>query len=322
MASGNPSSWKDDVRFWLRQQQLWNDIRTIQRDGWHDYWKRCTIWPKILKTAPLRTAPIKPGGAVECHVMCHNGDWLLAVWMLKSLLIHFPEKPQVIIHIENALRPSSLAKLTHHFPDARIIQPEEGRVAVAKMLLEQNLTHCLHWWHTSRIMYKMFSVQAQAGDGNLIGLDPDILFFKAPPELLAVQGSPVNGFTFQRDQLHGYTLTCDEAKSALDISLEPNINSGIILRTKAALDLRLVENLLTSPVVAKPSGHLEQTLYALCASKAKAVRFLPKEYALSMGDRFDCETLICRHYAGASKRFIADEGMQWLIQHGLFDQLK
>lgn len=322
MPSAPNSLWKDDLRFWLRQQQAWNHFRNLRHENGREIWERNVTWPKMLATAPCRTAAIKPGAAVEYHVMCHNADWLLAVWMLKSLLVHLPEKPQVIIHIESPLRPSSLAKLQHHFPDARIILPEEGRTAVAQMLLEQNLSRCLHWWHSSRIMYKLFSVQAQAAGTNIVGLDPDILFFSAPKELLAVDRAPWPGFTFQKDQIHGYTLTCEEAKAALGIPLEPMINTGIIMRSKSALDLRMVEELLKSPLVAKPSGHLEQTLYALCASQAGAVQFLPPAYALNMGASFDCNTLVCRHYAGASKRFIATEGMQWLIQQGFLEKLR
>lgn len=321
MSGANTSHWQEDLRFWLRQQQAWNDLRNLQRDGLRHHWQRLTIWPKILRTPPFRTAPVKPGGPVEYHVMCHNADWLLAIWMLKSLLLHLPEKPQLIIHIESPLRPSNLTRLRWHFPDARVIQPEEGKAAVAQLLLKRGFSHCLHWTHESRVIYKLLFVQVQAASTNIVGLDPDILFFNPPKELIAVNGAPLRSFTFQEDQLHGYTLTRDEAKTGLGIDLKPKINTGIILQAKGALHLQRVEELLKSPLVAKPSGHIEQTLYALCASEAGLVQFLPPTYALNMGATYDCSSLICRHYAGGSKRFIATEGMGWLIRNGLLQKL-
>jgi hypothetical protein len=318
----SPTNWKEDLRFWLRQQQAWHNLRNLLRESAPELRAHLFTWRRILDTPPMRTAPAVAGGPVEYHMVCHNGDWLWAVWMLKSLMVQLPEKPQLIIHIENALRPSSMAKLQYHFPDARIIQPEAGKAAVARQLMQQGLSHCLHWFHRSPMMYKLFAPQVQAASTNLIVLDPDILFFKAPTELMAVGDKPLPDYTFQHDVQESYTISCQEAKRTLGIDLVPRANAGMILRAKAALDLRRVEEFLKSPLVAIPDVLLEQTLQALCASERQAVRFLPPAYVMSQESMPDLSAPVCRHYAGSGKKFFATEGLPWLIRQGLLEKLR
>jgi len=307
----------DDLRFWLRQQQAWNDLRVWQRAGWREMSRRILTWPRILRTAPIPTVPVEAGGAVEYHVLCHGSDWLLAIWMLKSLLYFAPYRPPLVIHVQKAVRPSALAHLRRHFPGARIILPETARQAVARALLQAGHTHCLHWWHTSGIMHKLLGVQLQAQATNIVGLDADILFFNRPAELLAVGSSPWPTFTFQQDQMDSYTLSPTESLASLGIPLASRVNTGLVIRAREALNLARIEELLKQPLVAKPSGHLEQTLYALCASEAGRVQLLPPSYGLDMNRSLDCDALVCRHYAGPSKRWITSEGMRWLIRRGL-----
>ncbi len=307
----------EDFRHWLRQQQAWNDLRTAQKTGLGESLRRLWNWPKILRTQPTPCELANCTTSPELHTMCHGGDWLLVMWMLKSLHHFAGRLPPTVIHVQKQLKSSAAAALRFHFPNARVIQPDQAEQLVGAHLISQGLVRTLHWWHRSPIMHKLVTVQALCSSTNLLWLDSDILFFRRPSVCLDVADSPLSRIYFQRDCLDSYTLTVDEARDQLGINLLPRINAGIVLRAKDSIALRQVEDLLQNPEVAKPSGHIEQTLQALCACSTQQVEFLPESYALSMERSLDPSNLVCRHYAGPSKQWLTTEGMRWLIRQGL-----
>jgi hypothetical protein len=307
----------DDYRYWLRQQQAWNDLRTAEKNGWMETFRRLWTWPRILATEPIRTETFVAGSPTELHVLCHGSDWLLAIWMLKSFLHYSGRQHILVIHLQKETKPSVQLHLAHHFPDARILLPGPSRQLVGNALVRAGLINCLRWWLQSPIMHKLFGVQILSASTNLVGLDADVLFFRRPDELLQTNCQPWPWFTFQQDQMDSYTLSREEASNQLGIPLAARVNTGIMVRAREALDLRQVEELLQSPLVAKPSGHLEQTLYALAGSATGRIRLLPQEYALTLDGSVDVATAACRHYAGPSKRWITTEGMHSLIRRGL-----
>jgi hypothetical protein len=307
----------DDFRYWLRQQQAWNDLRTAQKNGWVETFRRLRTWPKILRTRPT---PCELAGSTtlpELHTMCHGGDWMLVIWMLKSIHHFSGQLPPTVIHVQKQLKPSASAALRFHFPNARVVQADQAEQLVAAHLISQGFVRTLHWWHRSPIMHKLVTVQALCNSKNLLWLDSDILFFRRPSVCLDIADVPLSRILFQKDCLDSYTLEAGEARDRLGINLLPRINAGIVLRAKDAIALRQVEELLQYPEVAKPSGHIEQTLQALCACSTQQVDFLPESYALALDRRLNPADLVCRHYAGPSKRWLTTEGMRWLIGQGL-----
>ena len=81
------------------------------------------------------------------------------------------------------------------------------------------------------------------------------------------------------------------------------------------------EDYLAHPDVARMNGLIEQTLHALCASEQGRVSYLPDSYYISPGGaKVEFGGLVCRHYAGASRRLLTDEGMPELIKKGFLDE--
>lgn len=310
----------DDFRYWLRQQQAWNDLRTAQKNGWSESFRRLWTWPRILATEPIRTDPFEAGAPTELHVLCHGSDWLLAIWMLKSFVRYSGRRHILVIHLQKQTKPSVQRHLAQHFPDARILLPAASKQLVGDALVSAGLVNCLRWWLQSPIMHKLFGVQILSASTNLVGIDADVLFFQRPEELLQTDHQPWPWFTFQQDQMDSYTLSRTDAEGLLEIPLVARVNTGLMVRAREALDLRQIEDLLQSTAVAKPSGHLEQTLYALAGSAAGRVRLLPPAYAISMDGPVDITKATCRHYAGPSKRWITTEGMRRLIGQGILDR--
>lgn len=249
--------------------------------------------------------------------MCHGSDWILVIWMLKSLRMWQGELPRTVIHIQKEIKPSAVAALRHHIPGARLILPEESQEFVARYLIERKLSRTLHWWHRSGIMNKLVAVQAYCETANVLWVDSDILFYRSPVECLSETEASSGRLFFLKDCLSNYTIPVADSVKRLGVELAPYINTGIVSRAKDAMDLVEVEGYLQHPEVATTSGHLEQTLQALCASSRGATSYLPGTYAIDMDRPLSPDGLVCRHYAGPSKRWMASEGMRWLVERGI-----
>lgn len=306
--------WQD-FRFWLSSQPGYHDLRGWQVGGWRAAWERLFLLPRILRAAPVPTPPDRPDAPVSIHVMCHRGDWILVPWMLHSLVPFLPEPWPVVIHLQTELPPSAPRHLQRLFPQATLIRRRDADEQVNRQLMERRLARSLHWRHSLGTIHKLLDLQLVGGGRRRVGLDPDIIFFRRPEEILRAAADPSSGQWFQRDIADAYSLTREEARAAVPLELPPCVNTGITVRNDDSLDLDLIESLLAIPVVARPIPHLEQALAAFCASARHEVRYLPETYYLDLHRaRVDTSSLVCRHYAGPSKRYLGREGLRSVIR--------
>ena len=308
---------REDLQHWLRLQQAWCDLRNAQAIGWREVWRRTWVWPRILRSAPTRTGQPDPEAPFEVQVICHSGDWLSAVWMLKSLFRVAGSSFPVVLHCQNPLKPSALGHLRRLFPDARIIEPPAATALVGTHLIDHRLPRCLHWRHQSRILQKLLDIHITATARRLVCLDTDVLFFHRPDRLLPGAPGTPGEYLFHQDEIDGYTAPREDLCRATGVELLPRLNSGIVSRPRDGIDLQQVEGWLALPEVARPSGHIEQTLQALSACSRGQAAVLPPEYCLDLQRRRDLTGLVCRHYAGPSRRWFTVEGIAALLRSGL-----
>src|SRR5262249_55123886 len=116
-------------------------------------------------------------------------------------------------------------------------------------------------------------------------------------------------FLFQQDPESTYNVSIERADAALGVSLRPRINTGIMLFPLACLDLHRCDDYLADPEVARPTGFIEQTLYALHASETRLVTYLPESYLVDLRAGLSYDGIVARHYAGPSRTLLTDEGM-------------
>ena len=251
--------------------------------------------------------------------MCYEGDWLLVVWMLKSLARVVGELPPLVIHLQQLPRPSAIVALKHHFPDARIVLPEESVPMVAEYLAAHRFTRCQDWLWREPILNKLVTLQIMATSTNIIWVDSDVLFFNRPEEFLRITNKPLERIFFQDDCTVSFTLTPEQAQQQLGISITKRINAGLLMRSRESIRLEKVEELLGSPLVAVHSGLIDQTLQALCASADGIADNLPKTYAIQLEEDMDLSAVVCRHYAGRSRQWITTQGMRWLVDQGILN---
>lgn len=241
----------------------------------------------------------------------------MVVWMLKSLARVMGELPPVVIHLQRLPRPSAIVALRQHFPDARLVLPEESVPMVSEYLAARRFTRCQDWLWREPILHKLVTLQIVASATNIIWIDPDVLFFNRPDEFLRITEKPLERIYFQEDCTVSFTLTPEQARQKLGIPITRRINAGLLMRSRESIRLEKVEELLGSPLVGMHSGLIDQTLQALCASADGIADNLPKSYAIQLEEEIDPAKIVCRHYAGPTRAWISTQGMRWLVDHGI-----
>jgi hypothetical protein len=303
----------DRARGLLRSSPTWVALRRAQKEGWLRALRRLRLWRRILATPPVVTAPPRPQGDLEVHLLCHRGDYLSALWALKSFYrfaaVDFP----LVLHWNGPPCVAAWHQLRAHFPNVRLVPQDEADREVAAQLRRRGLPRLARARPQSPFMLKLTDFPLCAAARRLLTLDGDVLFFAPPAELLAACDRRTEDFLFQRDPESTYNIAPESALAELGVPLAPRVNTGIMVYECAALDLARCERYLEHPEVARPNGFIEQTLYALQASARGLVSYLPDSYLVDLRAGLPYDGLVARHYAGPSRALLTQEGMPRLL---------
>ena len=288
--------------------RLWWLLRRDLKRGWKasyfDYRVRPRIgeweWPYWHETP--QTVPI--------HVLTGEKDWELCAWMLASWF-HFTEDTwRVCIHDDGTLPSEAQARLLKLFPQARIISRDDADARMDKLLAAFPLCHDYRNRHP--LALKIFDIPALSDAKRIIVLDSDVLFFSYPHEIMHWVVNESLECWFNADVAEGSLISEKDARDDLAVKLWPKVNSGLCLLVREALDLEFCEKALGETNILQ--GHIwrvEQTLYALCASRFGRGGLLPPTYEVSLRKNA-ADTAIARHYVGAVRDRFYAEGIKRL----------
>lgn len=299
----------------LRRRYWWRAIRRIQDEGAARAFQRWRQWSQVLASEPVY-ADVPGRTPVEIHLLCHRGDHLCAIWALKTLYRMSGVRWPAVVHVQGVCTATMMRRFRNHIPDARVIAQGQADARVREVLGDR-CPRLLEARRQSPFMMKLIDPVLLASSERIVILDSDVLFFRAPRELCAhVEKAPADAWLFQRDPASTYNLTEADAASAFGIRMPERVNSGIAVVPRSLVDLDLCERLLEHPDVSRPSGWIEQTLFALCAGARGRVEYLPPSYAISLERGLDYGAFTARHYAGPSRPLLTDEGMPYAALHG------
>ena len=313
---------KDALRERLRRSPAWVTLRGAQREGWRKAFGRRRLWTSILDTRPVETDEVTEGSPVEVHLLCYWRDDLPAVWALKSFYHFARVRYPLVIHVQGRAPRRVFERLRKHFPAARVVSQVEADASVESWLKERGLTRLVEARRASPFMLKLTDFPLTSSAVNLLTLDSDLVFFRRPSELLVAGREPLSSSLFQRDPASAYNIGEARAEEELGVRLAPRVNTGVALYARRSLDLARCEEYLAHADVARPTGFIEQTLHALCASAQDRVAFLPETYLVSLGKDVDLSPLVMRHYAGPSRPLLTEEGMRELVRAGFLKELR
>jgi hypothetical protein len=287
----------------IRPGRLWWFLRRDLKRGFRAAYHHYVTLPKIVRWRP--GGDLAAAGPVAVHVLTRGEDWLLAGWMLASWFVATGRKWEVIVHDDGTLPAGAGSALSSMFPAVTMIGKTEAEERMAPYLAGFPLIRAYRERHA--LARKLFDAAIVAGGSHYLALDSDILFFSRPEALLRAVDGPGRHCWFNRDVAEGSLVSSDEAGSILGVRLWERVNSGLALVWPGAIEFDFCERVLRETGIL--SGHpwrIEQTLYALCASRNGEGGLLGPEYEISLGSDA-APGSVCRHYVGAVRdRFYAE----------------
>jgi hypothetical protein len=171
---------------------------------------------------------------------------------------------------------------------------------------------CLDYRALHPLALKIFDAAHFTSGSKFLLFDSDVLFFDRPADILDWCANDAPECWFNEDVQEGSLVSAAEARSELGIKLWARVNSGLCLLHRPAIDYDFCDRALAETSIS--SGHvwrMEQTLFALCASKAARGGLLPKTYEVSLGN-WSAAGAISRHYVGAVRDRFYSEGLDRL----------
>lgn len=303
------------LRAWLRSSSRWRDFRAAGREGYGRVLRRRLIQRLILKTPPIRTAV---HGAVEVRALTWRKDWKNLLWSLKSFY-HFAGVDFPLFIHDGGLAPGQAQQLLDHFPTARFVPIEEADEKVAARLRKANAPGCVQWRERNPVTRKLFDFYAMSNADYVVSIDSDIVFFRRPDLLLPGNDSPA-GNRYNKDNAYYYSAPLDALEASCGIRPLPLINSGLSLIRPPTIDFQAIERWLENESLFADGWCFEQTLHALCSTKA-GVELLPDTYLVGGGGGITPDR-ICTHYPGKFRHFLYEEGMRHLIDTGFLRALR
>jgi len=310
------------IRNLLSRNHFWRQFRGVQAEGFYRASNRIRLWSRILETDPVRTDPLNDAGAVETHILTYNRDYLSAIWALKSFYHYAGVKYPLVIHLQGQTTSRMIDRLNEHFPNAVLIRQAEADANAERWLLERRYLRLLAARRAGIMMMKLIDFIITCRAAHLLAIDSDVIFFRRPDELLIATREPLGVDLFMHDAASAYNISEGQALSELQIHLAPRVNCGIMLLPRDEQRLARCEDYLAHPDVARMNGLIEQTLHALRSSEQGRVGYLPDSYYISPGAKAELGALVCRHYAGPSRRLLTDEGIPRLIEIGFLNDLR
>ena len=295
--------------------RLWWLLRRDFRRGWTGSRHFYRTLPKIKDWRwPF---PTEQPQAVPVHILTGKEDWQLAAWMLASWGTFSERSWQIVIHDDGTLPAEGRAAFEAMFPRLRIITRAEADEKMEALL--KPFPFCYEYRCMHPLALKVFDVPHFTTGSRYLLLDSDVLFFNHPREILDWTDGKTEGCWFNADVADTALVSAKEAMDELSVKLWPNVNTGISLITRSAMDLDFCDRALAQTSILR--GHIwrvEQTLYALCASRAEKGGLLSPAYEVSLG-RHSAPDAVARHYVGAVRNRFFAEGLDRLHKVLLHD---
>lgn len=254
-----------------------------------------------------------PSAQVPLHLLASKHDWKMALWMLVSFHEATGRRWPVILHEDGSLGEREFSIYRSMFPGMRIINRMEADNEMDIQL--SNFPRCAEYRRRMPHGLKSFDIPYFCQSDRFLMIDPDVLFFKPPQDILDWADHPADGSCwFNQDFQEPSPIKPEQVRSDLGIDLWPHVNTGLgLLNKKTVSDLGEMESYLAHPSLQDPriQWRVEQTLLALCASRENNGGLLPLTYEVSPNKqrRLGC---VSRHYVGCVRDRFLSEGVAFL----------
>lgn len=270
-------------------------LRRDWRRGWRatygDYFVRPRIWrwENPHSNEPLQTVPV--------HLVCGRDQLDLCAWTLASWTVETGRNWDVFLHDDGTLPHDAADRLRGLGLAVTPISRAEADVAMSERLRDN--PECLAYRASHPLGLKIFDTPALCRSRRYLLLDTDLAFFERPRAVLGwVDRDDSDECWFNQDVGEASNLSAEAARG-FGVELWPRVNSGLCLLWRDAIDFDFCETLLAQSGL-RHSGHfwrVEQTLFAMCASRHGRGGLLDASYEVSLGKNA-APGCVMRHYVG------------------------
>ena len=221
---------------------------------------------RCCATAPVY-ADVPGRSAVEVHLLCHRGDYLCAIWALKTLYRTSGVRWPAVMHVQGACTASDASALPCVTCPMRVSSRRTRRMPVCCRHSRDRYPRLLEARRQSPFMMKLIDPVLLGRAERIVILDSDVLFFRRSTRASCACGpgarrclavSAGSRQHLQRDRRRG------GARRSAFAFLNASTAASRSSRGRWSI-WTLCERLLEHPDVRRPSGWIEQTLFAFCA---------------------------------------------------------
>ena len=286
---------------------LWLHFRSFFAGGLSPVYYREFTRKSILQSTPVETAI---NGVAELHLLTGAGDWLNAMWALKSFYGVSREPIPLAVHDDGTLPGHAVDALAAHFPQARVIARKQADVEMREFL--SGHPRCWSFRQSNYLAQKVFDLQFYLRAPRMLLFDSDLLFFQPPEVLIQRLCDPTyNLNSVNRNWgLYGYALSQDAMQSKFGVEVCDAFNSGLGVIHAGVLNIDWIEEWLGDAEMRNGHPHrIEQTLIAMCCCRA-GCELLPSEYDVYAGPTDFSKPV--RHYIRPVRPLMYSEGIKRL----------
>lgn len=304
-------------------------LRLVRQHGWSLLLERFVRRKEILSTPPV---VCDPESALEVHTQVCRRDWLNGIWTLKSLRVQCGSAFNLFVYLDANVPPEVREILERHFPGARIPGPDWLEEQVRRKLTPIAPAMAALWRaRHSPTLCKLVNAWLCARNECVLYLDPDVLFFAPPRELLEFirngRGGSLGLFNVTGSipesvaDTGAYSLFEADVLETYRLKLPRDFNCGLEAVRLGMLDWPFLEEVLNT-LRWRPDRTLmvEQTCFAVQAMQSGWERLDRNRYLVG-GDGTPDETVVTIHYTGARRDLFYVEGVPRLRRQGFMQKL-
>ncbi len=278
-------------------ETLYRTLRTGQ--FWYLFPHHLYRWLRdrdIEQTPPVLTTPYGESDEIpELHLLTGTGSVGDLLYAAKSFVTHYEAPLTLVIHGDGTLTTTDTRRLTRHFPNGRVFTKDERDEPVLSQLEEEGAEKCISFRKANVLAYKLLDVSILARSKHFIIMDTDCLAFQSLGRIQDHIAENPGAMGYMKDpQAWPYSVSRETGKEIVGTTLTPHVNSGLVVLPLASIEIRQIENWLSSSSFSLKSHFAEQTLYGFLASVHPSKVFSPSDYKIGKPD--DCETVFA-HYA-------------------------
>ncbi len=285
------------------------------------YWRYIHRW-LILFEKPIFCPP---DSHLEIHMQVCARDWLNGLWTLSSFY-YFSNKSFRLVLLHDGWLNSNKSILNiykRHFPGI-IVYNRQDLISKVKDKILPIAPTIANMWLDGRYftLAKVVDSFLLCKNRYYLSVDPDVLFFKRPVELLSGMQT-LNGtsacwnFPIERGHADGmFCFSPDVIQQLTGLTLPVPFGTGLGCVDSFQFDWETAESVFSQRQIPENLMFMvDQTLFALFAAKNGFVALPRNRYAIEPVSSLN--GVVARHYYSKTRDLMYLEGISYLTHKGL-----